>query len=85
MERFKDTDMSTLLDRAQYPYANKIEIGVGLTDVQAEAIVQMRLGQLTGLEREKSMATSPNNTPASATHRIFATFNAGTSGIAYWV
>ena len=55
MERFKDTDMSTLLDRAQYPYANKIEIGVGLTDVQAEAIVQMRLGQLTGLEREKIM------------------------------
>lgn len=26
MERFKDTDMSTLLDRAQYPYANKIEM-----------------------------------------------------------
>ena len=26
----------------------------GLDDVQANAIVQMRLGQLTGLERQKS-------------------------------
>lgn len=53
MERFQDVDMSTLLDRAQYPQAHKIESSIGLSDEQADAIVQMRLGQLTGLERQK--------------------------------
>lgn len=54
IERFKDVDMSALLDRAQYDLTGlHIEAQTGLSDEQAEAIVQMRLGQLTGLERQK--------------------------------
>ncbi len=54
IERFKDVDMSALLDRAQYDMASlHLEHAMGLSDEQAEAIVQMRLGQLTGLERQK--------------------------------
>lgn len=54
MERFKETDMSTLLDRAEYPLEEyHLEHQVGLTEEQAEAIVQMRLGALTGMERQK--------------------------------
>ncbi len=54
MERFKDTDMSALLDRAQYDLTKiHLEAAVGLSEEQAEAIVQMRLGALTGLERQK--------------------------------
>ena len=54
IERFKDVDMSALLDRAQYDCSKiHIEPQVGLSMEQAEAIVQMRLGQLTGLERQK--------------------------------
>ncbi|MBR4628491.1 MAG: DNA gyrase subunit A [Ruminococcus sp.] len=54
IERFKDVDMSALLDRAQYDLSGlHIEDQTGLSDEQAEAIVQMRLGQLTGLERQK--------------------------------
>lgn len=54
IERFKDVDMSALLDRAQYDLNGlHIEDQTGLSDEQAEAIVQMRLGQLTGLERQK--------------------------------
>ncbi len=54
MERFKDIDMSALLDRAQYDFTGlRVEQQTGLSDEQAEAIVQMRLGQLTGLERQK--------------------------------
>ncbi len=54
MERFKDVDMSALLDRAQYDFTGlHIEQQTGLSQEQAEAIVQMRLGQLTGLERQK--------------------------------
>jgi len=54
MERFKDVDMSALLDRAQYDLTGlHIENQTGLSEEQAEAIVQMRLGQLTGLERQK--------------------------------
>ena len=54
IERFKDVDMSALLDRAQYDCSNiHIESQTGLSMEQAEAIVQMRLGQLTGLERQK--------------------------------
>ena len=54
MERFKDVDMSALLDRAQYDLTGlHIEAQTGLSEEQAEAIVQMRLGQLTGLERQK--------------------------------
>ncbi len=54
MERFKETDMSALLDRAQYDLTKiHLEAAVGLSEEQAEAIVQMRLGALTGLERQK--------------------------------
>lgn len=54
IERFKDVDMSALLDRAQYDFTGlHIEHQTGLSNEQAEAIVQMRLGQLTGLERQK--------------------------------
>ena len=54
MDRFKDVDMSALLDRAQYDLTGlHVEAQTGLSEEQAEAIVQMRLGQLTGLERQK--------------------------------
>lgn len=54
IDRFKDVDMSALLDRAQYDLTGlHIEAQTGLSEEQAEAIVQMRLGQLTGLERQK--------------------------------
>ncbi|MBR6579865.1 MAG: DNA gyrase subunit A [Ruminococcus sp.] len=55
IERFKDVDMSALLDRAQYDMSNIhiLEHQMGLSEDQAEAIVQMRLGALTGLERQK--------------------------------
>ena len=52
--RFKDVDMSALLDRAQYDMTGmELEHSIGLSEEQAEAIVQMRLGALTGLERQK--------------------------------
>ena len=54
MERFKDVDMLALLERAEYDLSNlHIPNTIGLSDEQAEAIVQMRLGALTGLERQK--------------------------------
>lgn len=54
MERFKDTDISALLDRSQYDFTGlHIEKQTGLSEEQADAIVQMRLGALTGLERQK--------------------------------
>lgn len=54
MERFSDTDMSALLDSSQYDFTGiHIDAQTGLSDEQAEAIVQMRLGALTGLERQK--------------------------------
>ena len=54
IERFKEVDMSALLDRAQYDFTGlHVEKQTGLSQEQAEAIVQMRLGQLTGLERQK--------------------------------
>ena len=55
MERFKEADLSNLLHRAlDDKYADiEFEHTVGLSSAQADAIVQMRLGQLTGLEREK--------------------------------
>ena len=54
IERFRDVDMSALLDRAQYDLTGlHVEAQTGLSQEQAEAIVQMRLGQLTGLERKK--------------------------------
>ena len=54
IEKFKDVDMSALLDRTQYDFDGlHVDIQIGLSQEQAEAIVQMRLGQLTGLERQK--------------------------------
>ena len=54
LEFFKDTDMSTVLDRAQYDLTQyHLEQQTGLSEEQADAIVQMRLGQLTGMERQK--------------------------------
>ena len=54
IERFNDVDMSALLDRTQYDFTGlHIEQQTGLSEEQAEAIVQMRLGALTGLERQK--------------------------------
>ncbi len=54
LEFFKDTDMSAVLDRAEYDLTQyHLEHQVGLSDEQADAIVQMRLGQLTGMERQK--------------------------------
>lgn len=54
IERFKDMDLTALLDRAQYDTEKyQMEQQIGLSDEQADAIVQMRLGQLTGMERQK--------------------------------
>lgn len=55
MERFKEADLSNLLKRAMDEQYQNIEFEhtIGLSEAQADAIVQMRLGQLTGLEREK--------------------------------
>lgn len=55
MERFKDSDLSQLLTRAMdEKYKNIVfDQGIGLSEQQADAIVQMRLAQLTGLEKEK--------------------------------
>ena len=55
MERFKESDLSQLLSRAMgEKYADiEFEHTIGLSEQQADAIVQMRLGQLTGLEKEK--------------------------------
>ena len=55
MERFKEDDLAKLLQRAMgenYKDVN-FEHEIGLSEEQADAIVQMRLGQLTGLERDK--------------------------------
>ncbi|MCD7801122.1 MAG: DNA gyrase subunit A [Ruminococcus sp.] len=49
IERFKDIDMAKLIDRADLP----CEHTIGLSEVQADAIIQMKFGQLTGLERDK--------------------------------
>lgn len=54
IERFNDIDMSALLDRSEYDMTGlRLEAKTGLSSEQADAIVQMRLGQLTGLERQK--------------------------------
>lgn len=54
MNRFKDVDMTALLEREQYDLSGlRLPHTVGLSEEQAEAIVQMRLGALTGLERQK--------------------------------
>lgn len=55
MERFKEDDLAKLLQRAMGETYKDVhfEYEIGLSEEQADAIVQMRLGQLTGLERDK--------------------------------
>lgn len=55
MERFKEDDLPKLLQRAMGENYKDVhfEYEIGLSEEQADAIVQMRLGQLTGLERDK--------------------------------
>lgn len=55
MERFKEDDLAKLLQRAMGENYKDVhfEHEIGLSEEQADAIVQMRLGQLTGLEHDK--------------------------------
>lgn len=61
IERFQEVDLTTLLEDPAYRAAMGMALDpsekeyttIGLSDAQADAIVQMRLGQLTGLERDK--------------------------------
>lgn len=55
MERFKEDDLAKLVQRAMGENYKDVhfEHEIGLSEEQADAIVQMRLGQLTGLERDK--------------------------------
>lgn len=55
MERFKEDDLAKLLQRAMGENYKDVHFKheIGLSEEQADAIVQMRLGQLTGLERDK--------------------------------
>lgn len=55
MERFKEDDLAKLLQRTMGENYKDVhfEHEIGLSEEQADAIVQMRLGQLTGLERDK--------------------------------
>ena len=54
ISRFKDVDMLELLSRADYDLSGlHLPHTIGLSEEQADAIVQMRLGALTGLERQK--------------------------------
>ena len=53
-ERFKDVDMSALLERSDYDLTGlHLEHAIGLSEEQADAITKMTLGSLTGLERQK--------------------------------
>lgn len=49
IERFADTDITELVGMTKYHGEHE----TGLSPEQADAIVQMRFGQLTGLERQK--------------------------------
>lgn len=55
MELFKEDDLAKLLQRTMGENYKDVhfEHEIGLSEEQADAIVQMRLGQLTGLERDK--------------------------------
>ncbi len=61
IERFQEVDLTSLLEDPAYRAAMGMAVDpsekeyttIGLSDAQADAIVQMRLGQLTGLERDK--------------------------------
>lgn len=54
INRFKDIDMLSLFDKEQYNLSDlHLPPAIGLSNEQADAIVQMRLGALTGLEHQK--------------------------------
>ncbi|MCL2020431.1 MAG: DNA gyrase subunit A [Oscillospiraceae bacterium] len=54
IERFKDVDMTEILSRSIPEFAeSELAGGSGLSKEQADAIVALTWGQLTGLEREK--------------------------------
>ena len=54
IEVFKDMDVFKVLDTAEFDLSGThLASAKGLSEEQAEAIVQMRLGALTGLERQK--------------------------------
>ncbi|MBR6070716.1 MAG: DNA gyrase subunit A [Ruminococcus sp.] len=54
IEVFKDMDIFKVLDTAEFDLSGThLASAKGLSEEQAEAIVQMRLGALTGLERQK--------------------------------
>lgn len=63
MERFKEDDLAKLLQRAMGENYKDVhfEHEIGLSEEQADAIVQMRLGQLTGLERDKVISELAEN------------------------
>ena len=55
--RFAEIDMTALLEREDYDLSGlHLPHNIGLSEEQADAIVQMRLGALTGMERQKIMA-----------------------------
>lgn len=58
MERFKEDDLSVLLRRAMGDEYKDIQFEheIGLSEEQADAIVKMTLGALTGLERDKVLS-----------------------------
>ncbi len=54
IERYSDIELSELLDGTEYDMTGiNLEKQQGLSQEQADAIVQMKLGSLTGLERKK--------------------------------
>ncbi|MDE5754127.1 MAG: DNA gyrase subunit A [Oscillospiraceae bacterium] len=54
--RFAEIDMTALLEREDYDLSGlHLPHNTGLSEEQADAIVQMRLGALTGMERQKIM------------------------------
>lgn len=58
MERFKEDDLSVLLRRAMGDEYKDVQFEheIGLSEEQADAIVKMTLGALTGLERDKVLS-----------------------------
>ncbi len=64
LERFAETDLTTLMEDESYRRAMGMTVDpsetpyvtIGLSEAQADAIIAMRLGQLTGLERDKIYA-----------------------------
>ncbi|MBQ3791624.1 MAG: DNA gyrase subunit A [Clostridia bacterium] len=53
MKRFTAAEVNDYLDRVEGEAGRVLRGGEGLSEAQASAIVQMQLGRLTGMEREK--------------------------------